>query len=164
MGLLVSSCGAIFSSTLHGAPYPQRFAFAPGSKIGRYVFMLAVLIHLVAPALGAVLYLHLQRRIRGAALPRVLEVRLFLLSFTYGGWLMVVLTGLFWFWSGVASLTMVYLLLIAPFPMLWTAVKSFPERNRSTLHRVIFWASALYLPAILALIAATAVAMQNSRA
>ena len=40
-------------------------------------------------------------------------VPLFLLFVTYGGWLIVLLTKLFWVWSGMATLGIAYLILTA---------------------------------------------------
>jgi hypothetical protein len=40
-------------------------------------------------------------------------VPFFVLFFTLGGWLLVLLTAWFWEWSGLASLGMLYLIFIA---------------------------------------------------
>lgn len=66
---------------------------------------------------------------------------------TYGGWLMVLLTGLFSKWSGMASLGLFYLMLGAPFLMLFTAIST-ARQQLSLYHRWIFRASAAYLPLV----------------
>jgi len=45
------------------------------------------------------------------------EVELFMIFATYGGLLLVILTELFWKWSGMASLGTFYLILGAPIVM-----------------------------------------------
>ncbi|RPD46964.1 hypothetical protein DNI29_12450 [Hymenobacter sediminis] len=70
---------------------------------------------------------------------------------TYGGLLMILLTGLFWTWSGMASLGTFYLILGAPFLVLFTAISTVRQQN-SLYHRWIFRASAAYLPLIVGLI------------
>ena len=67
----------------------------------------------------------------------------FILFATYGGWLMVLLTALFWEWSG-ASLGVFYLVLVAPFV---TAGVTFSLRGSyalSVFHRVAYIASMAY--------------------
>ncbi|WP_210116251.1 hypothetical protein [Hymenobacter fodinae] len=65
---------------------------------------------------------------------------------TYGGWLMVALTGMFWQWSGMASLGLLYLLVVAPVLMLVIAIRTARLTQLSRYHRWIFNASVLYLP------------------
>jgi hypothetical protein len=68
----------------------------------------------------------------------------FILFATYGGWLMVLLTALFWEWSGAASLGVFYLVLVAPFV---TAGVTFSLRGSyalSVFHRVAYIASMAY--------------------
>jgi hypothetical protein len=68
----------------------------------------------------------------------------FILFATFGGWLMVGLTALFWKWSGMASLGVFSLVLVAPFV---TAGAAFSLRSRHTLsgfHRNAYIASVAY--------------------
>lgn len=61
-----------------------------------------------------------------------------------GGWLLIFLTALFWRWSGMASLGVVYLLLIVP---ILTAVAAFRLRMHrvlSAFHQTAFVASIAY--------------------
>jgi len=72
------------------------------------------------------------------------EISFFLLFFTFGGWLQVLLTAWLWEWSGLASIGTLYLILIAP---VITAVIAW--RLRSTLalsafHRLAFFVSGAY--------------------
>lgn len=100
----------------------------------------AVLINLFVPALGFWFYWKLSRR-----MSHPLSLPLFLIFVSYGGWLMVVLTGLFGFMSGMATLGVAYLMFIAPIVMVVLAYRLWAHRNLSKLHFRLFWASAAYI-------------------
>jgi hypothetical protein len=78
--------------------------------------------------------------------------RLLVIFVAYGGWLLVLLTGLFWYWSGAATLGLAYLVLLAPALMIWVAVRTQAERDRSSFHRLTFQAAAVYPPAVLVVV------------
>jgi hypothetical protein len=81
----------------------------------------AITIHLLVPAAGVVAYLALCRRLVVAGASPMFLAQLFLLFVCYGGAFLVVLTSLFWYWSGMASLGVFFLILAAPillFPVL----------------------------------------------
>jgi heme O synthase-like polyprenyltransferase len=63
---------------------------------------------------------------------------LFLALISYGGWLLAVLTWLFWHWSGMASLGLAYLIFVAPILMIGVAWKLYDQRNQSPLHFKLF--------------------------
>ena len=65
---------------------------------------------------------------------------------------MVVLTSLFWYWSGMASLGAMYLILIAPVIMTLLAIVLFRQRRLSQHHFGSFIASGMY-PCVLAVVA-----------
>ena len=102
---------------------------------------IALSLHLGVPALGFWLYVKLckDESISKYSLP------LFILFFTYGGWLMVILTGLFWYWSGMASLGVVFLIFVAPFILGFQAYKLRPIENPPQ-HYVIIRRMSLYYP------------------
>ena len=104
----------------------------------------AIGVNILVPLLGVILFVLLCRRIRRARIQPPPFVQYFILFVAYGGWLMVLLTALFWEWSGIASLGFFYLVLIAPF---LTAGAAFSLRRRyasSVFHRVAFIASLVY--------------------
>src|SRR5882724_11427396 len=74
-----------------------------------------IAVNILVPLLGGVAFILLCRKMRRMDIQSPPFFYLFILFSTYGGWLMVGLTALFWEWSGVASLGCLYLLLIAPF-------------------------------------------------
>ena len=59
----------------------------------------------------------------------------FFLFVTLGGWLLVVLSELFGFWSAMASLGMFYLLLVSPFIAAAIGFFLYPDRTDSVFHR-----------------------------
>jgi heme O synthase-like polyprenyltransferase len=72
-------------------------------------------------------------------------VPLFIVFATYGGWLMILLTTLLWYWSGMALVGLIYLVFIAPVVMILLSIVLYPQRRLSRYHNRLFWASALYL-------------------
>lgn len=65
----------------------------------------------------------------------------FVLFATCGGWLVVLLTDLFWKWSGMASLGFFYLTLIAPFVTAGFALGLRKRRGLSPYHKTAYIAS-----------------------
>ena len=75
---------------------------------------------------------------------------LFLFS-VLGGWLMILLTGLFWYWSGMASIGALFLALISPFVASIFAFVLAGVRSDSVFHRWAFRISLCYAVAVFAL-------------
>jgi hypothetical protein len=113
-----------------------------------------LLIYLAVPAAGVACYLRLRGRMRSSGVPDAPEGQLFLVFLNYGGWLLVLLTALFWHWSGLASAGIMYLLVIAPWLMAGVAVQTFPRRASSTYHAAAFWAACIYVAAMCVLVPA----------
>ena len=78
-----------------------------------------------------------------------------ILFFTLGGWLTVLLTVCFWEWSGLASLGMLYLILVAP---LLTAFMSWHLRLERRLSRFHAWAFYLSMASTFLVVIAVPVA------
>jgi hypothetical protein len=105
----------------------------------------ATLIHIAVPASGIFFYERLRNRMLTAGIPDPPIIPFFILFATYGGWLIVILTLLFWYWSGMATLGLAYLTFIAPIVMLALAVRLHKRRNLSSFHFGAFVASAVYI-------------------
>jgi len=101
-------------------------------------------VNLLAPALGVIVFVLLCRRMQRMNIQSSPDVQCAFLFLTYGGWLMVLLTGLFWEWSGIASLGAFYLILVAPFVMAGVALSLRRSYGLSVFHRVAFIASIVY--------------------
>lgn len=104
----------------------------------------AVTIHLLVPAAGLASYLVLHRRLTATGSSPVFLAQLFLLFFCYGGVLLVLLTGLFWQWSGMASLGAFFLILAAPVLLFPALLSLRSQKNHSPVHRMAFRACAAY--------------------
>jgi hypothetical protein len=103
-----------------------------------------IVVNIFVPLLGLIAFVLLCRRMRQTNVESPPFFYFFILFATYGGWLMVLLTALFWEWSGMASLGVFYLVLIAPFV---TGGIAFSLRRRSALsvfHRVAYISSMVY--------------------
>jgi hypothetical protein len=108
-------------------------------------------IHVLIPLLGLTVFVLLCRKMQ-----RTIQsppfVSYFILFATLGGWLMVSLTALFWRWSGMASLGVAALILVAPFVTAGAAINLRNRRTLSAFHRGAYFASIAYscltLPAL----------------
>ena len=111
----------------------------------------AILIHLVTPAAGLACYLWLCNRMRQQGSPETLYASYFFLFFVLGGWLMILLTGLFWSWSGMASIGALFLTFISPFIATVITFGLRRVRSVSGFHRWAFRLTLLYAIAVFAL-------------
>jgi hypothetical protein len=103
-----------------------------------------IVIHVVIPVLGLIWYISIVGKMKKENIVERPIMALFVLFATYGGLLVMALTSLFWYWSGMASLGMAYLILLAPIVMLVFALVYYKKRNISKYHVWIFNASWLY--------------------
>ena len=99
----------------------------------------AILVNFVVPLAGLKVFLSLRERMLERQIERPPVVPLFIIFATYGGLLVVVLTVLFLRWSGMASLGVFYLVLVAPIAMML-----FRQRRLSPYHFGSFIASGIY--------------------
>ncbi len=104
----------------------------------------AILVNFVVPLAGLKVFLSLRERMLERQIERPPVVPLFIIFASYGGLLMVVLTVLFWRWSGMASLGVFYLVLVAPIAMTVLAVMLYRQRRLSPYHFVSFIACGAY--------------------
>lgn len=109
--------------------------------------LLAFCIYVLIPAAGLAAFILLIRRIRRTKNDRLLELAYFLLFFALGGWLLIALTSEFLEWSGMASLGMFYLLLVAPFLSMTMAWK-LRRRQRGPFYSFAFWGHVALLSTI----------------
>lgn len=74
--------------------------------------------------------------------PPIIEV--FFIFATYGGLLLVVLTTFFWKWSGMASLGVIYLMIVAPVLMGIITFRHSKRKNDSIYHKWIYKFASFY--------------------
>ena len=108
--------------------------------------IVGTLIYLIVPLVGFLLFLRLRRGLQPYPNASAHTAQAFVVLTTYGGWVLVALTALFWHWSGLASLGAAYLLLLAPLIMPAIAFLTRRDRLLSRLHAAIFWSAAAYVP------------------
>jgi len=106
--------------------------------------ILAVIINLIIPLAGLLLYLRLIRKIKSEKVDNPPTLELFLIFATYGGLLLVCLTTLFWKWSGMASLGAFYLILGAPIIMGAIAYRNYKIKEISKYHLWAYKAGLYY--------------------
>jgi hypothetical protein len=112
----------------------------------------AIAIHLLVPCLGIAAYLLLCRRMTLEQIPSPPYFSWFVLFGIFGGWLLVLLTGLFWQWSGMASIGVFGLAIIAPFTTTALALSLRGRRALSVFHRGAFAATVGYSALMLAVV------------
>ena len=95
-------------------------------------------IYIFLPVLGVAIYLALVWHMRRMGVVSPPTLAYFILFFTLGGWLQVLLTAWFWEWSGMASLGALYLVFIAPFLTAFIAWRLRLQRAVSTFHKCAF--------------------------
>ena len=103
-----------------------------------------LVINVLVPFLGVVIFFLLCRRMRRAGIQSAPFLAYFILFWVFGGWLVVALTALFWEWSGMASLGILYLLSVAPFITAAVAVGLRKRRSVSVFHSRAYFASVGY--------------------
>jgi hypothetical protein len=101
-------------------------------------------VNILVPLLGVIIFVLLCRRMWRMHIQSPPFFYYFILFATYGGWLMVFLTALLWEWSGMASLGVFYLVLIAPFVTAGVAFSLRGSYALSGFHRVAYIASMVY--------------------
>jgi uncharacterized membrane protein len=106
----------------------------------------AIIIYLVIPAFGVLLFLQLVKQIKKNKISDAPLIPLFILFATYGGLLMIILTSVVFplQWSGAASLGIFYLVLVAPILLGIIAIRFTKKKIISKYHHWVFRASALY--------------------
>jgi hypothetical protein len=104
----------------------------------------AILVNLVVPLAGLQIFIWLRNRICASGIEQPQIIILFIIFATYGGWLMVFLTILFWYWSGMALIGLIYLVFVAPIVMTVVAVMLYRQRGLSRYHLSLFIVSSIY--------------------
>ena len=100
-------------------------------------------IHVLIPLLGLTVFVLLCRKMqRATQSPPFLSF--FLLFAIFGGWLMICLTALLWRWSGLASIGVAALLLVAPFVTAGLAIRLRSQQTISVFHRSAYFVSVAY--------------------
>ena len=111
---------------------------------GRRSVLAPFAIYILLPALGVAVYLVLIWRMRRIGVPSPPRLAYFVLFFTVGGWLQVLLTVWLWEWSGMASLGVFYLIIIAPLLTSLIAWRLRRQRTLSAFHKCAFLLCGLY--------------------
>lgn len=106
--------------------------------------IIAITIHLILPLIGLLYFLRLKKQMKNENIPNAPTPELFVIFSTYGGLLLVVLTTLFWKWSGMASLGTFYLILAAPIVMGIIAYRHRPTKTISKYHNWAYLYGLLY--------------------
>ena len=103
-----------------------------------------VFIHLIVPIAGLFFYEWLCKAMKRRSISDPPFISLFFLFLFFGGWLMILLTLLFWKWSGMASLGFFFLVFISPLISVGISIYGRMQRKISSFHEWVFLLSTLY--------------------
>lgn len=106
--------------------------------------IIGLLIHLVVPLVGLLCFINLKRKMKNENIEKSLIFQLLIIFATYGGLLIILLTTLFWEWSGLASLGTFYLVFCAPLLMVLIAQKQRKVKINSKYNKLIYYSGILY--------------------
>ncbi len=106
--------------------------------------IIALTIHLLIPLMGFIYFLSIKKRMKNENVVDAPTVELFIIFATYGGLILVLLTNIFWLWSGLASLGTFYLILFAPFVMIWIAYQQRKIKMNSKYHNWTYLSALFY--------------------
>lgn len=106
--------------------------------------LIPVTIYLIVPTLGLLIFWLVVKRIKRKQIPAPPFIALFLLFFSYAGALIILLTEVFWKWSGLASIGSFYSIFIAPLVTGILAINIYKKRDQSIVHLYTFRASFIY--------------------
>jgi hypothetical protein len=98
----------------------------------------ALLIHLVVPLTGLLAYLKICREMHLKSIEHPPYFQIFAVFFGFGGWLLIFLTLVFWYWSGMATLGFFFLLIIMPLIAIGCIISLYENRNLSNYHFYAF--------------------------
>lgn len=107
-----------------------------------------LLLHLIVVIFGLSGYLRLSLKMRtGIAEPP--ELQLFLIFGIYGGLLLMTVHSLTWQWSGMASLGILALLVVAPVIAIGTAYSLRKLKYHSVYHYRLYYSGLMYIPILI---------------
>ena len=109
-----------------------------------YHFFTGLIIHLIIPLLGFLYFVYINRKIVNENVPDPPTIPLFFIFLIYGILLIIILTGLFWEWSGMASLGAIFLVTIAPVFMAIIASSTKADKRNSKYHLAVYRLSIWY--------------------
>ena len=98
--------------------------------------VIALAIYFIIPLTGLLFFLQLKKRMKRENVQNRPTVELFIIFATYGGLILVVLIELFWYWSGMASLGIFYLIFGAPIVM---GIIAYRHRHTRTISKYHKW-------------------------
>jgi hypothetical protein len=102
-------------------------------------------VNLVPPLIGLAVFLKICRDMKIKEVVKPPYFPIFALFFGFGGWLMQLITALFWQFSGMSLLGFIFLLTLMPLAVFGCILWLFPLRETSKYHSAAWTGSWLYL-------------------
>lgn len=98
--------------------------------------IIPISIYILTPIIGLVLFLFTNKILKPNEKKELYTLKLLIAFVNIGGLTLLLLTTLFWKWSGLASLGTAYLILIAPILMAVIAFDSFKKRKNQAENKL----------------------------
>lgn len=102
------------------------------------------IIYLVLPICGLLWFVHFCEKMKREKVANSPIEELFGIFWIYGTLLVVFLSVLFWGWSGVTLLGMIFLVFAAPLLMAWISIRVRKKKGISKYHLFVLKAAVLY--------------------
>ena len=103
--------------------------------------LISTIIYLILPLIGLLIYVSIIKKIK---IETDFNFHLLLTFVTYGGLLLTILTTVFLKWSGLASLGVFYLIIVAPIVMGAIAYKNYKYKEASIYYKWIYRLGLIY--------------------
>jgi hypothetical protein len=123
--------------------------------------IIPAVIYFIIPACGLVLFLVVRASAARRGIGDAPVRTIFLLFVSYGGLLLILLTDWLWYWSGMASLGVAFLIFVATPTLLLQTIRLWRVRRSSSYHFTA-WIMAFAFPLIFALYVGFVVFVQDS--
>jgi FtsH-binding integral membrane protein len=103
-----------------------------------------LLIHVITPIIGLLGFLFLKKKILKESIENPPLIDLFFIFSIYGGILLIILTELFWKWSGMASLGAFFLTIPGFVIMAIIGYRNYKFRHVSIYHKISYLCGLAY--------------------
>jgi hypothetical protein len=109
-----------------------------------YEIIIATFIYFATPIIGMLYFVHLRDKMIKAQIKNPPVIELLLVLAIYGILLILILTALFWEWSGFASLGVIFIVFVAPILMAFISVRLQMEKSSTNYHLALQRAALYY--------------------
>ncbi len=115
--------------------------------------LIPIVIYVLLPIIGIIFFIYTNNKLKSNKQRELFTFKLFILFGCFGGLLLLLLTTLFWKWSGMASIGSILLFTIAPIFMFGIGYDSYKKKD-DVSEKILFQSSFLYMIMLMLIIVA----------